>query len=257
MRVTRICLSGGFGRMGTILWELAQDDPRAEIASIYELDARGLESVYTDLAEALGKNVDVLVMFHNNPKHVVPQARIAMEKKIPVVIGVTGMSEEDISELREIAKTIPVIQASNFSMGVNLLFELAAITAKTLGLDFAVEITEVHHDQKEDSPSGTAITLSERIQEAWGPGEEVNVVHGREGHVGVRPRNEIGMHALRGGDVVGEHTVAFIGQGERIELTHKAHSRKNFGLGAIRAAKWIVGRPVGWFEMGPNVLDLK
>ena len=124
------------------------------------------------------------------------------------------------------------------SVGVNLLFKLTSEVAAILGLDYNVEITEIHHNQKKDSPSGTARRLAERAAEALGLSYDDNVAHGREGIVGARPKNEIGMHALRGGDVVGEHTVAFVGMGERVELTHKAHSRDNFARGALVAARF-------------------
>jgi 4-hydroxy-tetrahydrodipicolinate reductase len=142
------------------------------------------------------------------------------------------------------------------SVGVNLLFKLTGEVAKILGLDYNIEITEIHHNQKKDSPSGTARRLAEKAAEALDLSYDTQVAHGREGMLGARPRQEIGMHALRGGDVVGEHTVSFIGQGERIELTHKAHSRDNFARGALIAAKFAAKARPGLYDM-QDVLGLK
>ncbi len=154
------------------------------------------------------------------------------------------------------AKNVAIVFAPNMSVGVNLLFKLTAEVAQILGLDYNCEISEIHHNLKKDAPSGTAVRLAERAAEGLGLSYNDNVAHGREGMVGERPRNEIGMHTLRGGDVVGEHTVAFIGQGERIELTHKAHNRDNFARGALVAARFAVKVEPGLYDM-QDVLGLK
>ncbi len=142
------------------------------------------------------------------------------------------------------------------SVGVNLLFKLTSEVAAILGLDYNVEIAEIHHNQKKDSPSGTALRLAECAAKALGLDYPGDVVHGRAGMVGARPARQIGMHALRGGDVVGEHTVSFIGKGERVELVHKAHSRDNFARGALRAARFAVAAAPGLYDM-QDVLGLR
>jgi 4-hydroxy-tetrahydrodipicolinate reductase len=142
------------------------------------------------------------------------------------------------------------------SVGVNLLFKLTSEVASILGLDYNVEITEIHHNQKKDSPSGTAVHLAERAAQALGLNYSEDTAHGRSGMVGARPTRQIGVHALRGGDIVGEHTVSFVGQGERLELTHKAHNRDNFARGALRAAKFALHAKPGMYDM-QDVLGLR
>jgi len=156
----------------------------------------------------------------------------------------------------ECAQRIPVVYAPNMSVGVNLLFKLTREVAAILGLDYNVEITEIHHNQKKDSPSGTAVRLAECAAEALGLDYKSDTAHGREGLVGKRPAREIGMHAIRGGDVVGEHTVSFFGQGERVELTHKAHNRDNFARGSLVAARFAAAAKPGLYDM-QDVLGLK
>jgi 4-hydroxy-tetrahydrodipicolinate reductase len=172
------------------------------------------------------------------------------------VVGTTGLSEEQKRKVAEFAHEIPVVFAPNTSVGVNLLFKLTEQVAKTLGLDYNVEIVETHHNQKADSPSGTAVRLAERAADGLGLEYPKDVAFGREGLVGKRPPRQIGIHALRGGDVVGEHTVAFIGRGERIELTHRAHSRDTFAAGALVAARFVERSRPGLYDM-QDVLGLR
>jgi 4-hydroxy-tetrahydrodipicolinate reductase len=152
------------------------------------------------------------------------------------------------------SKAIPILLAPNFSVGVNLLFWLTKKAAAILSPEYDAEIVEMHHRLKKDSPSGTAKRLGEIISEARD--QKHSVQHGRVGIVGPRPENEIGMHAVRGGDIVGEHIIYFAGAGERLELTHRASSRETFARGALRAADWLIGKPVGWYEMA-DVLGLR
>ncbi len=161
------------------------------------------------------------------------------------MVGTTGHSSEERALLEKAAKSLPIVFSPNFSVGVNALFWLTRKTAEMLGEDFDLEIVETHHRLKKDAPSGTAKKLAEILCEARKLDYSKNVVHGREGLVGERPAAEIGVHSIRGGDVVGDHTVTFAGRGERLELTHKASSRETFAVGALRAAKWIAGRSPG------------
>lgn len=181
----------------------------------------------------------------------------AVELGVPLVIGTTGHSDEQKEAIKAAASTIPVVHASNFSTGVNLLFHLTRKAAAILGNEtFDIEVTEMHHRHKVDAPSGTARTLLDILNEETGTSYADDVRHGREGHTGARPSREIGMHTLRGGDVVGDHTVMFAADGERFELTHKASSRMTFASGAVRAALWLKGQPAGLYDM-QDVLGLK
>lgn len=173
----------------------------------------------------------------------------------PLVIGTTGHSPDQLAAVGLIAKKIPIVLAPNFSVGVNTLFWLTRKAAELLGDGFDIEIVEAHHRLKKDAPSGTAKRLAELLCEVRDLRYENDVVHGREGMVGERERRQIGMHAIRGGEIVGEHTVMFSGPGERLEVTHRASSRDTFALGALRAARWIVKQPPALYTM-EHVLGL-
>lgn len=205
-------------------------------------------------AKAVIAGADVLIDF-TVAEACLGNARAAAGAGKPAVIGTTGLSEDQKAELTALGEKVAIVYAPNMSMGVNLLFKMSGEVAAILGLDYNVEITEIHHNLKKDSPSGTAVRLAERVAESLGLEYGADVAHGREGMVGERPVREIGMHALRGGDVVGEHTVSFIGKGERVELTHKAHSRDNFARGALRAARFAVDAKPGIYDM-QDVLGL-
>src|SRR5438067_6092177 len=170
----------------------------------------------------------------------------AMKSSIALVIGTTGHSAKEKQAIETAARKIPVVFASKFSVGVNALFAMTERAAKVLGDDFDLEIVETHHRMKKDAPSGTAKTLAEILQRAR---NAKKLRHGREGMIGERERSEIGIHSVRGGDVVGDHTVIFAGQGERVELTHRASSRETFARGALRAARWVIGKPAGLYDM--------
>lgn len=173
-----------------------------------------------------------------------------------LVVGTTGQDDEGRRAVAEAARKIPVVFAPNFSVGVNTLFWLTRKAAEILGDDFDLEVVEMHHRLKKDSPSGTARRLAEILAEVRGLKYSGDVRHGREGMVGERTTREIGMHALRGGDVVGDHTVVFAANGERVELGHRASSRDTFAMGALRAAKWASSRPAGLYDM-EDVLGLR
>jgi len=173
-----------------------------------------------------------------------------------LVIGTTGHTDEEIGQIRAASASIPLVFAPNFSVGVNALFWLTGKAAEILGPDFDLEVVEMHHRLKKDAPSGTARRLAEILAHVRGLQYAGDVRHGREGIVGERTSAEIGMHAIRGGDVVGDHTVIFATQGERVELTHKASSRDTFARGAIRAAKWARGQAPGQYDM-QDVLNLR
>jgi 4-hydroxy-tetrahydrodipicolinate reductase len=208
-----------------------------------------------DLARALdAAKADVVVDF-TSAEASVAHARACAARGVAMVVGSTGFTPALTDELRACAKTVPIVAAPNTSVGVNLVIRMAAELARVLGPGFDVEILEAHHRMKKDAPSGTALRLADVIAEALGRTRE-DLTFAREGQVGARPAKEIGVQTLRGGDVVGEHTVYFFGEGERIELTHRATNRDQFGLGALRAARWVAGRAPGLYDMA-DVLGLR
>ena len=262
-----ICMAGACGRMGRRILELALADGIG-IAGAFDAAASdntelvvGSESgkprtlkVSRDAAAELAKS-DVLIDF-TVAEACVGNVRAAAEAGKPAVVGTTGLNDAQKAELAALSKRIAIVHAPNMSVGVNLLFKLTSEVAAILGLDYNVEIVETHHNQKKDSPSGTAVRLAERAAEALGLSYASDTAHGREGLVGARPARQIGMHAVRGGDVVGDHTVYFIGQGERIELTHRAHNRDNFAPGSLRAARFVLTAQPGLYDM-QDVLGLR
>lgn len=209
----------------------------------------------SDDLNAVVEGCDVLVDF-TTPKISLKNLEVCGLKKKSIVIGSTGFTPEERALAAELAKDIPAVLAPNMSVGVNVCFKMLKDLAKTLGDDFDVEIVELHHNKKKDSPSGTAVRMGEVVAEALGRDYNQVANYHREGICGERTKEEIGMQTVRGGDIVGEHTVYFIGMGERIEISHRAMSRDMFSRGSIRAAKWIVGKAPGLYDM-QDVLGLK
>ena len=247
MKPTRVLINGARGRMGQALIACA----KADTAS-FEL-SDGLD-VGDDLAAALAVCDAVIDFTHADSTVAVAEACAAAGKIL--VIGTTGHNDADRNRISELSKKIPVVFAPNFSVGVNTLFWLVRKATEILGPDFDLEVVEMHHRLKKDSPSGTARRLAEILAEVRELDYDKNVMHGREGMVGERQKTEIGMHAVRGGDVVGDHTVIYANVGERVELTHKASSRDTFAKGALRAARWAQGQKPGLYDM-QDVLGLK
>jgi 4-hydroxy-tetrahydrodipicolinate reductase len=194
-----------------------------------------------DTPGPLVRDTTVVVDFSHHTA-TLPLALLCARHGKPLVIGTTGHSEEERARIHEAVREIPVVWAGNYSVGVTLLNQLARIAAQTLDPSFQVELVEMHHRHKKDAPSGTAETLLQIIRHARAL-PPTALRHGRQGLTGGRPADEIGVHALRGGDVVGDHTVIFAGEGERLELAHKASSRAIFALGALRAARWLIPPP--------------
>lgn len=244
--MTRIVITGAKGRMGRALLGCAPQHP--------ELQVTGQVDMGDDLSTTIG-NCDVVVDFSS---HLATPgiARRCAEHRKAAVIGTTGLSEEDRTQIAHCAARVPIVLSSNFSTGVNALFWLTRKAAEILGPEFDLEIIEMHHRLKKDAPSGTARSLAEILAKVRNQQLDGVLRHGRAGMVGERTSAEIGMHAVRGGDVVGDHTVIFATMGERVELTHKATSRDTLANGALRAAKWVNSRPPGLYDM-QDVLGLK
>jgi len=198
---------------------------------------------------------DVIIDF-SSPKGSMESLEFARVAKLAIVIGTTGLSSEQIGRMKELSKDVRCVFSPNMSVGMNVMFKIVQEVARVLGHDYDIEILESHHRMKKDAPSGTAAKLGELIANALGRNFSQVGIHGRKGMVGERTRDEIGIQVIRAGDIVGEHTVLFGGEGERLEITHRAHSRDNFARGAIRAALWVVNQPNGLYDM-QDVLGLK
>jgi len=232
--------------MGQMLVSCADEIPDLEVVG--QIDAGD------DLNTCVDK-ADVVIDFSLHDA-TLPIAKLCAAKGKALVIGTTGHNDSDKAAILEFTKQIPIVWASNYSTGVNTLFWLTRRAAEILGPDFDLEVVEMHHRMKQDAPSGTAATLAEILADVRKVQLKEVIRHGREGIVGARTKEEIGMHSLRGGDVVGDHTVIFAADGERVELTHKASSRQTFANGALRAAQWVNSKPAGLYSM-QDVLGLK
>jgi len=246
MAPLRLLVNGAKGRMGQAIIACAKLDSEVEVVA--EVDAGD------DFAGALPGADAVIEFSHHTVTVPVAQACAAAGKLL--VVGTTGHSDAEVEQIRAASAAIPLVFAPNFSVGVNALFWLTEKAAEILGPDFDLEVVEMHHRLKKDAPSGTARRLAEILAGVRGLQYAGDVRHGREGITGERTSHEIGMHALRGGDVVGDHTVIFATQGERVELTHKASSRDTFARGSLRAARWARGRQPGLYDM-QDVLGLR
>lgn len=240
----RILINGSRGRMGRAIADAANDLKISVAASV---------DVGDDLAAAAAK-ADVIVDFSS---HVATKAvlDVALAQRKPVVVGTTGHTDAEKKSLLALAAKVPCVWSGNYSVGVNLLFALTRRAASVLGAAYDAEVIEMHHRLKKDAPSGTAARLLEIILEERKLDSKA-LRHGRQGITGERASSEVGIHSLRGGDVVGDHTVMFAGPGERVELTHKASDRAIFARGALRAAEWVVAKPPGVYDM-QDVLGLK
>jgi len=266
---TRIAITGCNGRMGRVLVQAVTLNPDASLsgatarpgssllgADAGELAGIGrLEVTVVDRLEGVIDQVDVVIDF-TTPEATLANAELCAAKGKALVVGTTGFSAEQKAALLAYQERMPLVIASNFSTGVNLCFKLLKIAAQVLGDDVDIEIVEAHHRHKVDSPSGTALSMGEVVADALGRDLDEVAVYGRQGQIGPRNRDTIGFATVRGGDVVGDHTVMFMAEGERVEITHKASSRMSFARGAVRAAVWLKGQGAGLFDM-QDVLNLK
>lgn len=233
--------------MGLAVSEAVELNPETEIAATH------------DAGEDLEKAVSAASCIIDFTVHTFSESLVAaaLRHRVPIVMGTTGHTDPELAAIHEAAMEIPIVQAPNFSVGVNTLFWLTRQAARVLAQDtFDIEVVEMHHRHKIDAPSGTARRLLDILNQETGTSSKEDIAHGRLGNIGPRRTGEIGMHTLRGGDVVGDHTVIFAADGERVELSHKASSRMTFATGAVRAALWLQGKPPGIYDM-QDVLDLK
>jgi 4-hydroxy-tetrahydrodipicolinate reductase len=244
--MTRIIIAGAKGRMGQALLRCAESNPAITVSGRIDLG--------DDLGAVLSQG-DVVVDFTSH-ESTLAFARHCAGRHKAMVIGTTGHAEAERKELAALSAQIPMVWSANFSTGVNALFWLTRKAAEILGPGFDLEIVEMHHRLKKDAPSGTAAALAQILADARHQPLDEAARHGRHGLVGQRTATEIGIHSLRGGDVVGDHTVIFAAPGERVELTHKASNRDTFAVGALRAAQWVVGQKPGLYDM-QDVLGLK
>ncbi|MDY6943746.1 MAG: 4-hydroxy-tetrahydrodipicolinate reductase [Pseudomonadota bacterium] len=266
--MTRLAISGAAGRMGRALLEAAQNHEGvgATVAleapghSLLGQDAgtvAGLGTLNVLLADDLAVHAnefDVLIEF-TRPEPTLRHLADCVAQGKSMVIGTTGFDESDKVRIAEAARNIPIVMAPNMSVGVNVALKLIELAAETFGDTVDIEIIEAHHRYKVDAPSGTALRMGEVVANALGRDLQACAVYGREGISGERDRKTIGFETIRAGDIVGEHTVMFAADGERLEITHRATSRQNFARGAVRAAAWLAGKPPGLYDMS-DVLGL-
>jgi 4-hydroxy-tetrahydrodipicolinate reductase len=262
----RLAVTGAAGRMGRAVIQAIQANPNVELACAIEHEDSG--AIGMDAGEACGighlgvpvesgwsqRKFDVLIEF-TCPQATLDHARNCLDAGGRMVIGTTGLSDTDKRQITALSENMAVVMAPNMSVGVNLCFHLVALAARTLGDDVDIEIVEAHHRHKVDSPSGTALRLGEIAAAAVGSSLDEHAVYGRQGQIGPRQRKTIGFSTIRGGDIVGEHTVLFAGEGERVEITHRSSSRMTFANGAVRAAMWCMQHDKGLFDM-QDVLGL-
>ncbi len=267
--MVKAIVAGAAGRMGVrIIQTILQRSDLAIVGAFERRDhplvgqdlgqVAGVEALGIRLAASLEEIADrgEVVIDFTTPAATLENVRIASVHGLSMVIGTTGLSGQILEKVRETAKIIRCVMSPNMSVGVNVMFRVAAEMARLLGSDYDVEILEVHHRMKKDAPSGTAMRLAHVLSSATGRDLEKAAVYHRQGNIGERTDQEIGIQTLRAGDITGEHTVMFGGIGERLELIHRAHNRDNFARGAVKAALWVVQQPPGLYDM-QDVLGLK
>lgn len=266
--IVKAIVLGAAGRMGSRIISLMGDSGSVSLGAAVE--GKGHPAIGADAGETAGvKRLGIsitddlssvidqgqVVIDFTAPQSTLAGLDMMIKKDKPLVIGTTGFSSAELERIRKAASRIPCVLSPNMSVGVNVMFKIVAEVARLLGQDYDMEILEAHHRFKKDAPSGTALRLAEILAKATQQRLEEVATYSRKGQAGERKKTEIGIQAIRAGDIVGEHTVIFGGMGERLEITHRAHSRDNFARGAMIAAKWVVHQPPGLYEMA-HVLGL-
>lgn len=262
-------IAGAAGKMGQALVRAVAAHPQLSLAAAWERSGEahvgqdagvvaGVEALSVKIGDSpqAGLRACQVVIDFTAPEATLALLEAARAQRCALVIGTTGLSAEQTARLRAYGTDLPMVYATNFSLGVNVLWALARQAAAVLGPAFDAEIIEAHHNQKKDAPSGTAMRMAQIIAAALKRDLDKEAVYERKGMIGARTKTEIGIQTVRAGDIVGEHWVIYGGLGERLEFIHRAHSRDNFAKGAVRAAKWIVDRPNGFYDM-QDVLGLK
>ena len=267
-KIINVGVIGAGGRMGRMLIEAVQDNPQTTLNAAIERQCSSLVGADAGEVAAIGRldvqivddlkavinDIDVLIDF-SLPDATEQNMQICAANNVAMVIGTTGFNEQQEKVLKEASKQIAIVYAGNYSTGVNLSLKLLAMAAKAFGTEADVEVIEAHHKHKIDAPSGTAYMMAEAVAEARGQNLKDVVVYGREGQTGEREVGSIGIHAIRGGEIIGDHTVMFIADGEVVEITHRARARMTFAAGAVRAATWVIKQEVGQYNM-QDVLGL-
>jgi 4-hydroxy-tetrahydrodipicolinate reductase len=264
----KIAIAGASGRMGKMLIETVLATPDAQLVGA--LDIAGSPSIGQDAGAMLGQKTGVLITSNlkeglvdaeylidfTRPEGTLEHLKVATELGVKMIIGTTGLDEAQKETLSQAGKKLALVFAPNMSVGVNATFKLLEVAAKILNEGYDIEVIEAHHKHKVDAPSGTALRMGEVIADALGKNLKDCAVYAREGHTGEREPGSIGFATIRGGDIVGDHTVLFAGEGERIEITHKSSSRLSYAQGSIRAARFLKDQSTGMFDM-QDILGLK
>jgi 4-hydroxy-tetrahydrodipicolinate reductase len=262
----KLIVMGAAGRMGGRILQLAVEDGGFDIVGTIEAEGHpdigknlvlsgASGPINTKLTDSFPADADVVVDF-SMPDAMTKTIDYCVENRVSLVLGTTGISEKQQENIRMASGKIPLLYATNMSVGMNVLFSLVGKVAETLGPEYDIEIVEQHHHFKKDAPSGTALTLAEKICEGTGRDFPESLVHGRHGKDALRQKGTIGIHAVRAGDITGIHSVIFAAEGETVTINHSAGSRDTFVRGAIRAAKWIIGREPALYSMA-DVLGTK
>ena len=265
--MTNICVSGSAGRMGRTLVQAAQQADFIRLASALEDPASGAVGADSGTVAGIGPNhvlidgnisqceFDVIIEF-TSPDATIDHLGHCLRHGRKMVIGTTGFSSDQLDRLQDASREIAIVHAPNMSAGVNICLNLVRLAAQAFGDSVDIEVIEAHHSRKVDAPSGTALRLGEVAAEELGRTLDVDGVFARHGQTGPRERKSIGFATIRAGDIIGEHTVMFAGEGERVEITHRSNSRMNYAMGAMRAAHWLMDKPAGIYDMH-DVLGLK
>lgn len=249
----RIIMSGCNGRMGRVITQLVKERSDCEIVAGISIKDLGIfDYPVFDSPEKINVNADVVIDF-SNPDLLEPLLKYCLEKKCPLILCTTGFSDLDVQRIKEAANSIPVFFSGNMSIGINMLIELSKLATKVLGDDFDIEIIDTHHNQKLDAPSGTALMIADAISAAGS--EEYQYIYDRHSFRGKRRKNEIGIHSIRAGAIVGEHEVIFAGQDEVLKISHIAQSKEIFAVGAINAARFIIDKKPGLYNMGDIIKE--
>lgn len=257
--MTTLAVSGALGRMGGRVVALAHESSDLRVTTAIEREGHpllgqdpgpylGIGPLGTTLVSELSTRVDVLIDF-SSPEATMERLRECLAHRTALLVGTTGLTEDQMSRIRQAASAIPCLVSPNMSVGVNVLYQVVSEAARLLGAGYDVEVVEAHHRFKKDAPSGTALRIARVIAAALGRDVAKESVYGRHGTTAARSNTEIGIHAVRAGDIVGDHTVIFSNLGERLEITHRAHSRDTFARGALRAAKFLAAAKPGFYHI--------